>query len=123
MAEQGIFIEALREEAGRDLGAFDLICHVAFDMPPLTRKERADNVKKRNYFAKYGEKARKVLEGLLDKYVEDGIVSIENNAVLKLRPLSELGGPVELVNAFGKKADYEKAVKELEDELYKNNIA
>ena len=123
MAEQGIFIEALREEAGRDLGAFDLICHVAFDMPPLTRRERADNVKKRNYFAKYGEKARKVLEGLLDKYVEDGIVSIENNAVLKLRPLSELGGPVELVNAFGKKADYEKAVKELEDELYKNNIA
>ena len=123
MAEQGIFIEALREEAGRDLGAFDLICHVAFDMPPLTRKERADNVKKRNYFAKYGEKARKVLEGLLDKYVEDGIVSIENNAVLKLRPLSDLGGPVELVNAFGKKADYEKAVKELEDELYKNNIA
>ena len=123
MAEQGIFIEALREEAGRDLGAFDLICHVAFDMPPLTRRERADNVKKRNYFAKYGEKARKVLEGLLDKYVEDGIVSIENNAVLKLRPLSDLGGPVELVNAFGKKADYEKAVKELEDELYKNNIA
>ena len=123
MAEQGIFIEALREEAGRDLGAFDLICHVAFDMPPLTRKERADNVKKRNYFAKYGEKAKKVLEGLLDKYVEDGIVSIENNAVLKLRPLSDLGGPVELVNAFGKKADYEKAVKELEDELYKNNIA
>ena len=123
MAEQGIFIEALREESGRDLGAFDLICHVAFDMPPLTRKERADNVKKRNYFAKYGEKARKILEGLLDKYVEDGIVSIENNAVLKLRPLSDLGGPVELVNAFGKKADYEKAVKELEDELYKNNIA
>ena len=123
MAEQGIFIEALREEAGRDLGAFDLICHVAFDMPPLTRRERADNVKKRDYFAKYGEKARKVLEGLLDKYVEDGIVSIENNAVLKLRPFSDFGGPVELVNAFGKKADYEKAVKELEDELYKSNVA
>ena len=123
MAENGIFLEALKEEVGRDVDAFDLICHVAFDMPPLTRRERADNVKKRNYFAKYGEKARKVLEGLLDKYVEDGIVSIENNAVLKLRPLSDLGGPVELVNAFGKKADYEKAVKELEDELYKNNIA
>jgi type I restriction enzyme R subunit len=123
MAEQGIFIEALREDAGRDLGAFDLICHVAFDMPPLTRRERADNVKKRDYFAKYGEKARKVLEGLLDKYVKDGIVSIENNAVLKLRPFSDFGGPVELVNAFGKKADYEKAVKELEDELYKSNVA
>lgn len=119
MAEHGIFLEALREEVGQDLDAFDLICHVAFDMPPLTRKERADNVKKRNYFAKYGEQARKVLEGLLDKYVQDGIVSIEDNSVLKLRPLSDLGGPVELVHAFGKKADYEQAVRDLEEEIYK----
>jgi type I restriction enzyme R subunit len=101
------------------MDAFDLICHVAFDMPPLTRKERADNVKKRNYFAKYGEQARKVLEGLLDKYVQDGVVSIEDAAVLKLKPLSDLGGPVELVRAFGKKADYDNAVKELEQEIYK----
>jgi type I restriction enzyme, R subunit len=119
MAEQGIFLEALREEVGQDLDAFDLICHIAFDQPPLTRKERAENVKKRNYFAKYGEQARKVLEGLLDKYVQDGIISIENNSVLKLKPLSDLGGPVELVGAFGKKADYEKAVQDLEQELYK----
>lgn len=119
MAEQGIFLEALSEEVGQDLDAFDLICHVAFDMPPLTRKERANNVKKRNYFARYGEQARKVLEGLLDKYVQDGIVSIEDNAVLKLRPLSDIGGPVELVGAFGRKADYEQAVRELENELYK----
>jgi type I restriction enzyme R subunit len=119
MAEHGILLEALREEVGQDLDAFDLICHTAFDMPPLTRKERAENVKKRNYFAKYGEQARKVLEGLLDKYVQDGVVSIEDAAVLKLKPLSDLGGPVELVRAFGKKADYDKAVKELEQEIYK----
>lgn len=120
LAEQGIFLEALREEVGRDLDAFDLICHIAFDMPPLTRKERADNVRKRNYFAKYGEQARMVLEGLLQKYVQDGVVSIEDNGVLKLKPLSEMGSPVELVRAFGKKADYAAAVKELENELYRS---
>lgn len=119
MAEHGILIEALRDEVGKDLDAFDLICHVAFDMPPLTRKERADNVKKRNYFAKYGEQARQILDGLLDKYVEDGIVSIEDTKVLKLKPLSEIGSPVELVRAFGKREDYENAVDELEIELYK----
>ncbi len=119
MAEQGIFLEALREEVGKDLDAFDLICHVAFDMPPLTRKERAENVKKRNYFAKYGDQAREVLEKLLEKYVQDGITSIENNSVLKLRPLSDLGGPVEIVSTFGDKSAYKKAIKELEKELYK----
>ena len=119
MAEQGIFIEALRQEVGNDLDAFDLICHVAFDMPPLTRKERAENVKKRNYFAKYGDQARKVIDGLLEKYIKDGVVSIEDTTVLKLKPLSEMGSPVELVRAFGKREDYEKAVKELEEELYK----
>lgn len=119
MAEQGIFLEALRDEVGRDLDAFDLICHIAFDMPALTRKERADNVKKRNYFAKYGEQARNVLEGLLDKYVQEGVVSIEDTSVLKLKPLSDMGSPVELVRAFGKKQDFENAVEELEQELYK----
>ena len=119
MAEHGVLIEALREEVGKDLDAFDLICHVAFDMPPLTRKERAENVKKRNYFAKYGDQARKVIDGLLDKYVQDGVVSIEDTAVLKLKPLSDMGSPVELVRAFGKRKDYENAVKELEQELYK----
>ena len=123
MAENGIFLEALKEEVGRDVDAFDLICHVAFDMPPLTRKERADNVKKRNYFSKYGEKAREVLEGLLEKYVQDGVTSIEDGSVLKLTPLSELGSPVELVKTFGKKSDYERAIIELEEELYKSNIA
>ena len=110
MAENGIFIEALREEVGTDFDAFDLVCHVAFDMPPLTRRERADNVKKRNYFAKYGEKANKVIDGLLDKYVQNGITSIENTSVLKLNPLRDMGTPVELVKAFGKREDYENAV-------------
>jgi len=119
MAENGIFLEALKEEVGRDVDAFDLICHVAFDMPPLTRKERADNVKKRNYFSKYGEQAREVLESLLEKYVKDGVASIEDGSVLKLTPLSELGSPVELVRAFGKKVDYEDAVQELEKEIYR----
>ena len=123
MAENGIFLEALKEEVGRDVDAFDLICHVAFDMPPLTRKERADNVKKRNYFAKYGDQAREVLEGLLEKYVQDGVTSIEDGSVLKLMPLSELGSPVELVKTFGKKSDFERAIIELEEELYKSNIA
>jgi type I restriction enzyme R subunit len=119
MAEQGILLEALREEVGKDYDDFDLVCHVAYDMPPLTRKERAENVKKRNYFAKYGEQARKVLEALLEKYVNEGVVTIENKSVLKLKPLSEIGSPVELVRAFGKKEDFEKAVKELENEIYR----
>lgn len=119
MAENGIFLEALKEEVGRDVDAFDLICHIAFDMPPLTRKERAENVKKRNYFSKYGDQAREVLEGLLEKYVQDGVTSIEDGSVLKLMPLSELGSPVELVKSFGKKSDYEDAVIELEREIYK----
>ena len=118
MAEQGIFIEALREEVGKEMDVFDLICHVAFDMPPLTRKERAENVRKRNYFAKYGEQARNVLDGLLEKYVNDGVISIEDTSVLKLKPLSEMGSPVELVKAFGNKQDFEKAIKELEIQLY-----
>jgi hypothetical protein len=83
---------------GTDYGDFDLICHIAFDQPPLTRAERANNVKKRNYFTQYGDKARAVLEALLDKYADEGIVSIENNNVLKLDPFKRLGTPVEIIN-------------------------
>ncbi|NEN25362.1 DEAD/DEAH box helicase family protein [Cryomorpha ignava] len=119
MAEQGIFIEALREEVGYHIDIFDLICHVAFDQPATTRKERADNVRKRNYFGKYSEKARQVLNTLLDKYENEGIISIEQGAVLKIAPLNKMGSPVELVRAFGKKQDFENALKELEIELYK----
>ncbi|MCK5872915.1 MAG: restriction endonuclease, partial [Methylococcales bacterium] len=121
LAEHGVLIEALREEIGQDLDAFDLICHVAFDQPPLTRKERANNVRKRNYFAKYSEKAQKVLNSLLDKYENEGVVSIESSSVLKVQPLNKMGSPVELVRAFGKKKDFDKAILDLENELY--NIA
>ena len=118
LAEHGVLIEALREDVGKDLDAFDLICHVAFDQPALTRKERADTVRKRNYFSKYGEVAQKVLDSLLLKYEDEGITSIEQGSILKVQPLNKLGSPVELVKAFGKRKDFEKAVSELEREIY-----
>lgn len=120
LAEYGIELQKLAQDVGKDYGDFDLICHIAFDQPPLTRSERANNVKKRNYFAQYGEKARAVLEALLDKYADEGVTSIENNNVLKLDPFKTLGTPVEIINGiFGGKAKYEQAVMALEDELFK----
>lgn len=119
LEEKGIFFEALKEEVGKQFDAFDLVCHVAFDKPALSRKERADNVKKRNYFTKYSEKAQQVLSNLLDKYADDGLLTIESVEVLKLKPINELGTPVELIKAFGGKPQYEEAIKELEQELYK----
>ena len=118
LAEQGILIEALKDEVGKDLDVFDLICHVAFDKPPLTRRERANEVIKRDYFSQYEGKAKKVLEAVLHKYIESGVTSIEDTSVLNLKPLSDMGSPVELVNAFGKRKDFEKAVSELENQLY-----
>jgi type I restriction enzyme R subunit len=119
LAEHGVLIEALREEIGKDMDAFDLICHVAYDKPALTRQERANNVRKRDYFTKYGDTAQRVLLTLLDKYEQEGIVSIEQGSILRVQPLSQMGSPVELVRAFGKKKDFDLAVKELENELYK----
>ncbi|HLW07367.1 MAG TPA: DEAD/DEAH box helicase family protein [Marinilabiliaceae bacterium] len=119
LEDQGIFFEPLKEEVGKDFDPFDLICHVAFEAKPLTRKERAENVKKRNYFTKYGDKAQAVINALLDKYSDDGLVTIESTEVLKLDPLNKLGTPLELIKAFGSKAEYIKALKELENELYK----
>lgn len=122
MAAQGVMWEALAEEVekkqGKPLDPFDLICHVAFDQPPLSRKERAEQVKKRNYFAKYSGAARQVLEALLDKYADTGIEHIEDIKILQLDPFSQFGAPIELVKAFGGKAGYNKAIHELEDELY-----
>jgi len=122
LEEHGIILDNLAEEVGKDYGDFDLICHIAFDQPALTRKERANNVKKRNYFTKYGEQARKVLDGLLDNYADKGIISIENTKVLKLKPFSDLGTPMEIINeTFGGKANYEMALRELENELFNQN--
>ena len=96
-----------------------MICHVAFEAKPLTRKERANNVKKRNYFTKNGEKAQSVIKSLLDKYADDDLLTIESLDVLKLDPLNKLGSPLEIINAFGGKENYIQALKELENELYK----
>ncbi len=118
LEEQGVFFEELTKEVGKDLSAFDLVCHVAFDQPPLTRKERANNVRKRNYFTKFGEAARAVLQALLDKFESEGVDDIENIRVLQVQPIAQLGTPVELVQRFGGKEPYLKAVRGLEDELY-----
>ncbi len=119
LEQQGIFFEALKEEIGKDFDPFDLICHVAYEAKPLTRKERANNVKKRNYFTKYGDKAQSVIKSLLDKYADDDLLTIESLDVLKLDPLNKLGSPLEIINAFGGKENYIQALKELENELYK----
>ena len=120
LEEHGIILDNLAQEIGKDYGDFDLICHIAYDQPPLTRKERANNVKKRNYFTQYGEQARAVLDALLDKYADEGIRSIEDAKVLKLKPFSEMGTPMEIINqVFGGKTRYENAIQELAHELFK----
>lgn len=119
LESHGIILENLMEEVKKDLDIFDLICHVAWDMPALTRRERAEQVKKRNYFTKYGEKAREVLNALLDKYASEGIENIEELSVLKLEPFANLGTPAEIIKLFGSKEDYLIAIRELEQELYK----
>jgi type I restriction enzyme R subunit len=115
-------LEALAEEVakkqGKTFDPFDLICHVAFDRPPLSRKERAEQVRKRDVFARYGEQARAVLDALLDKYADTGIESIEDIKILTLDPFSRLGTAPELVAVFGGKSGYLKAVQELEQQLY-----
>nr|WP_262676199.1 type I restriction-modification enzyme R subunit C-terminal domain-containing protein [Chryseobacterium taklimakanense] len=116
--EQGIPVEELLKAVNRECDLFDIICHVAFDQKPLTRKERANNVKKRNYFTKYGEKARAVIEALIEKYADEGIENIESMEVLKLNPLSDFGSPLEIVKSFGGKNQYLEAIKELENEIY-----
>ncbi|MBQ0166220.1 MAG: DEAD/DEAH box helicase family protein [Treponema sp.] len=118
LENQGLIFEELKEEIKSDLDIFDLICHIAWDAPALTRKERAENVRKRNYWTKYGEQARNVLNALLEKYAETGIENIEDMKVLTVEPLKDLGTPSEIVNIFGGKQNYLAALKELEDEIY-----
>ncbi len=118
LAGRGVFLDALAEEVGIAYDPFDLVCHIAFDQPPLTRRERAANVRKRNYFTKYGEQARQVLDALLDKYADVGLDSVESIDVLKVQPFNRLGTPVEIVRVFGGREKYLQAVRELEKELY-----
>ncbi|KKO48022.1 restriction endonuclease [Arsukibacterium sp. MJ3] len=122
LAEQGVFWDELRadveQKLGVELDAFDLISHIVYDQPPLSRRERANNVKKRNYFTKYQGAARQVLENLLDKYADTGIVHIEDIKILQLPPFNSMGTMVELVNAFGGKHGYDNAITELEQALY-----
>ena len=118
LSEQGVFFEALRERVGRDLDAFDLICHVVYGQPPLTRRERAESVKKRDVFTRYGAQARAVLDALLDKYADEGLASVEDLGVLRVQPLSDLGTPLELVRHFGGRNEYIAAVQELAAAIY-----
>lgn len=119
LEQQGVIFAALNEEIGSAFDPFDLICHVAYEQKPLTRKERADQVKKRDYFTKYGDLARKVITALLDKYADDGGLDFENPEIIRLDPLSKLGSPVEIIRAFGGKPAYDAAIQSLTDELYK----
>lgn len=122
LAALGVLWEPLADEVqaktGKPLDAFDLICHVAFDQPPLSRRERAEGVKKRNYFGKYQGAARQVLEALLEKYADNGIEPIEDLKILQLPPFDRIGAPLELVKAFGGKQQYARALAELESQLY-----
>jgi len=121
----GVSLDGLRDEVknGENFSAFDLLCHVAYGQPPLTRKERAEQVKKRNYFAKFEGKARIVLEALLDKYADEDFGPLENAKVLQLKPFDEIGTPVEIVRGvFGGKSAYEAAVMELQQELYREGV-
>ncbi|WGS74955.1 EcoAI/FtnUII family type I restriction enzme subunit R [Pseudanabaena galeata] len=118
LAQEGIFFEALADEIGRDCDPFDLLCHIVWDRQPLTRKERAERVKKRNYFTEYGEQAKRVLDALLDKYADEGVAQIEENQVLTIAPFSQIGTPMEIVRAFGGLDGYQRAVRELKRSLY-----
>ena len=118
LERHGVLFAALNEEIGSAYDPFDLICHVAYEQKPLTRKERAEQVKKRDYFTRYGDLARKVISALLDKYADEGMLDLENAAIITLDPLNKLGSPVEIIRAFGGKAAYDAAIHKLTDELY-----
>lgn len=119
LQDDGVLLDAVREELGKtELDDFDLICHIAYDKAPLTKKERAENVKKRHYLYKYSDIAQKVIEALLDKYSNDGIKDIEDTKVLELKEFAQIGSPLKIVKAFGGKEAYQKAVQELENEIY-----
>ena len=119
LQDDGVLLEAVRQELGKtELDDFDLICHIAYDKAPLTKRERAENVKKRHYLYKYSDLAKQVIEALLDKYANDGIRDIEDTKVLQLKEFQKIGSPMKIVKSFGGKEAYLKAVQELENEIY-----
>ena len=120
LEEQGVLLGALADEVGKDLDPFDLLLHVAYDQPPLTRSERARRVKKRNAFTQYGPVARKVLDALLDKYADEGVATIEADNILSVQPFTALGSPAELVKSFGGRPQYRSALQALGHALYQN---
>jgi len=123
LAEEGMLLEPLLEEVGKDLDPFDLICHIAFDQPPLTRSDRANNVRKRDVFTKYGQQAHAVLEALLAKYQDEGVVSgLDNVHILEISPFNTMGTPLQLIKEFGSRASFENAVHELQAALYQEAI-
>jgi len=120
LAVQGVFLDELAEQVGRDYDAFALVCHVAYDRPPRTRKERAEEVKKRDVFAKHGEKARAVLDALLQKYADAGISSVDSLDILKVDPFRGIGTPHEIISIFGGEFECLTALREIENELYRS---
>lgn len=118
LEREGMLLEPLADEVGKDLDPFDLICHVAFDQPPLTRRERVENIRKRDVFSKYGKQARAVLEALLQKYQDEGVTNLDDPHILKISPFDTMGTPIELLKTFGGRPGFEKAVHELQSALY-----
>ena len=119
LAEEGLLLGPLMEEVGKDLDPFDLICHIAFDQPPLTRRERADQVRKRDIFTKFGPQARAVMEALLSKYQDEGVVAgLDNVKLLEIPPFNQMGTPFQLIQPFGTKAGFEQAVHDMQAALY-----
>ena len=118
LEKEGLSLEPLTDEVGKDLDPFDLICHVVFDQPPLTRRERAENVRKRDVFTKYGPQARAVLEALLQKYQDQGVIDLSDPRVLQIPPFDAMGTPYQLIKQFGTRADFLFAVNELQSAIY-----
>ncbi len=118
LADEGLDLELIGREIDGDLDSFDLVCHVAFSAKPLTRRERAENVKKRDVFNRYGDQARAVLDALLEKYADEGVLTLDDTNILQINPFSHMGTPIELMRAFGKKPDYLRAIHDLQEALY-----
>lgn len=118
LAAEGLPLDAIADELGKDLDPFDLICHVAFDRPPLTRRERAENVRKRDVFGRYEGTARVVLDALLQKYADEGVIDIGDTAILSIPPLNQIGTPIELIRAFGGKSNFDEVISSIREQLY-----